>query len=249
LEDLNPNKKEVKHMKKGLLLVIAVVFLMVAPLQAAPMLTIGDTGSAGIIPIDGESNQILTDLFGYVWPNTSIGGYFGATLSVDGPAIVTIEFLGYESYDDNSFTYNYTGGGSTTWFNLPKGENISPSDPDIVDTLLGAGELDFFFSTEQGPVANGDANESDSWPNFFVSFNDVADGLGTTNAGPKFGTTAYVFLDDGGTKVNDDGVFVADNHDDFAIRITASQVPIPAAAWLLGVGLMGLVGIRRKISQ
>ncbi|WP_425389242.1 VPLPA-CTERM sorting domain-containing protein [Desulfobulbus elongatus] len=29
----------------------------------------------------------------------------------------------------------------------------------------------------------------------------------------------------------------------------ASPVPVPAAAWLLGCGLMGLVGLRRKAQQ
>ena len=30
---------------------------------------------------------------------------------------------------------------------------------------------------------------------------------------------------------------------------TATATPIPAAAWLLGSGLMGLVGIRRKMQN
>jgi len=30
-------------------------------------------------------------------------------------------------------------------------------------------------------------------------------------------------------------------------RLTANAVPIPAALWLFGAGLLGLIGIRRKI--
>ena len=32
-------------------------------------------------------------------------------------------------------------------------------------------------------------------------------------------------------------------------NLSFNQVPIPAAAWLLGSGLIGLVGIRRKFSE
>ena len=37
------------------------------------------------------------------------------------------------------------------------------------------------------------------------------------------------------------GYFGADN-----IEVTGNQVPVPAAVWLLGSGLLGLIGIRRK---
>ena len=49
------------------------------------------------------------------------------------------------------------------------------------------------------------------------------------------GTIIFGFNDLGGD----------DNHDDFILA--ARQVPIPGALWLLGSGLIGLVGLRRKL--
>jgi hypothetical protein len=43
--------------------------------------------------------------------------------------------------------------------------------------------------------------------------------------------------------VNPNGAVVTNNSG----VVTANATPIPAAAWLLGSGLMGLVGIRRKM--
>jgi hypothetical protein len=51
-----------------------------------------------------------------------------------------------------------------------------------------------------------------------------------------------------GTGVLQDGFTITTDTTGHTV-INASQVPIPAAAWLLGSGLMGLVGIRRKANK
>lgn len=56
--------------------------------------------------------------------------------------------------------------------------------------------------------------------------------------GQTFEAGTYIFgLDDGGAGPDD-------NHDDF---IMAASVPIPGAVWLLGAGVIGLAGLRRKL--
>ena len=52
---------------------------------------------------------------------------------------------------------------------------------------------------------------------------------------PFLGTALTILLTTNGTQVNFDNV-----------RLDASPVPIPAAAWLLGSGLLGLVGVARR---
>ena len=40
---------------------------------------------------------------------------------------------------------------------------------------------------------------------------------------------------------------IDDNHDDLIMAFT--PVPLPGALWLLGSGLLGLVGLRRKLTK
>lgn len=45
------------------------------------------------------------------------------------------------------------------------------------------------------------------------------------------------------------GAWVNDNSLGFGLRVYGSAVPIPPSAWLLGTGLVGLVGLRRKFRK
>jgi hypothetical protein len=48
--------------------------------------------------------------------------------------------------------------------------------------------------------------------------------------------------------LDDSGAGPDDNHDDYVGYMVASPVPLPAAFWLLGSGLLGLLGIARRRS-
>ena len=45
------------------------------------------------------------------------------------------------------------------------------------------------------------------------------------------------------------GFSSATRFDEFAVRGTAAAVPTPAAVWLLGAGLIGIIGIKKKASK
>jgi hypothetical protein len=225
-------------MKKCVLLIIAFVFLMVAPVQAVGLSAVG--GSSGQIP--GTFTNELLENFG----NTGqLDGFFNASLSVDGPAIVTFEFWGWEAEALNEFLYM----GSPIFNTTPGTDSSSyPSAPLGTFTPLASvdGILDFSFRTDYGSgstVTNASPNAPDEDVNVFISLQKPA-----TNT-PEDGTVAWLFLDDAGYYNIGAGNVFDDNHDDMLIRVSVSEVPIPAAAWLLGVGLMGLVGMRRKFSQ
>lgn len=65
----------------------------------------------------------------------------------------------------------------------------------------------------------------------------------------SFGAGTLFFLfDDLGGSADLAGTRDGD-YDDFIIAATPSAVPVPGAVWLLGSGLMGLIGYRRKMRK
>jgi hypothetical protein len=96
----------------------------------------------------------------------------------------------------------------------------------------GAGFVDAYRYTgvlSQQETGNGDSD----W---------VIPGLDLTGA-----QSLYFVLDFGN---RNEGEVIGDNNDGkenfFLVKAGAPEVPIPAAVWLLGAGLMGLVGLRRR---
>jgi hypothetical protein len=186
--------------------------------------------TAGVITTV-EDNQGVVPVYG----TDSRAGYYGASWYLSagpGGADIKIEYLGAESGFNNEFH----------WYgDLLKKEtdaNSWPTPEDLGTYATSAGLLDFFFSGDLGDAVNGaNADDADgtAGPNFFSTL---------VNPGPTAlaGTVLDLWFDDSGA--NDD-----DNHDDMAIRLSIvgdgsfQVVPIPAAAWLFGSALMGMVGI------
>ena len=64
---------------------------------------------------------------------------------------------------------------------------------------------------------------------------------------PGTGTPSNYSLGPAGVAGNDFRIGVAGNNDDFFVRaVTVSAVPVPGAAALLTLGLLGLLSIRRR---
>ena len=200
-----------------------------------------DDGSINADTIPGSAqnfspeNNVLEALAGLP---SDLGGFYGATVTLDEASIITVDVFGAEAAATNTFsitgdlgTQSYTHDGSPF---LQVATDLS-SPLASFGINAGAGALDFSFnSVFFGPeitVANGSNPDTNTGPNFFASFGPGAEADTT-------GTSLWLFFDDNG--------IAGDNHDDLVVRLTISTVPLPASFLLLGGSLVGLTAMRRR---
>ena len=215
---------------------------LLLPVVGALALAIGAAGTVsaatfGSIP-NGAVNEGLVPIYG----SSPRDGWYGADLYLfggGGTASITVTFMGNEAGFINDFIWDSSSIFSTgtvtnnTW-------NVSGVEASMTFNNVADGLLDFGFTINSGAdsVFNG-ANPDDSaggaGVNYFVTFSNPAASSSTT--------WVDLWLDDAGAGPDD-------NHDDIAIRLEVTggsfAVPIPAAVWLFGSGLLGLVGMARR---
>ena len=209
---------------------------------AVPILSIvDDPGKKGSI---GSGNDLLDDIYGS--GTHSRKGYFGASIELLKPAIVTFAYLGSEAGYTNRFVVD----GVVEYF-----VNHGSGTSDVGDWFslsLPAGLIDFSFDVtnihkevENCPHGHDCNPKNGNNPRFFTSF----DGSGKS----KHGDSLVVFLDDNGRIDHD--------FDDMAVRIAAvaidcdpppppppvpDPVPEPGSLLLMGAGLSALWARRRR---
>ena len=176
------------------------------------------------LPID--KNDFNSSLIGKGFNDMSTG----AQLSVDMNGSVTFYYIAAESGYTNSFSY---GSGSS----ISITEDNDSFDWDgwhsfSIDVVAGD-ILDFRFTSAKASALNPVDNASDT----------NLDGLGIM-FGESMSELVLAYNDNPRTS----GTGMDADYDDMLVRaeFSASAVPVPAAAWLFGSGLLGLMGIARR---
>lgn len=230
-------------MKKSLLLAGAAVLALSSAATAA---TFSVDGTRGVIPTAGQTNEVLTNVFGM----GSASGFFGSQVSISDAATIQVSYFGYEAGFTNSFEIAGTGGTSASFSTgVPSFlYAANAATPILTETItVAAGVLDFSFSTLGDAItaaatvendrtktgANTDNTATPAIANFFSSLSTSAE-------------TVFLFFDDAGG--GDD-----DNHDDFVVSLSMvppgqepEPVPLPAGGLLLIGGLGAFAMARRR---
>lgn len=241
--------------KSGLLAGLLASSLLGSAAQAAPVVFVPDASSGWVTTnYTFASNFVGTITIGVsneddfiVHPELLVDNISGVTTTSP-----LTENLGFESGDLTGFS---TAGDVSNATGTIRG--ATATEGSRMAHLIGTGtDTSGFLNTNGDPGTNGSlltfiisALEGDTftfdWNFFNTEFSDDGDG-------GILAASEVIFEDDFGNGFEDfaflriQSFTGGTDHYEVLAQIETSAVPIPAAIWLFGSALMGLVGIRRK---
>lgn len=192
----------------------------------AGMIFAGAAATASAAPV----NLVVNGDFGLpVYSNASNSNGWTTSL-IDGSGGWLVENL---NPSNKVFVLNHSGGGGS-------------GDPTAYQVITGLTPGATYRLT--GDYRGYHYNYTNVTPGFSVDVDDVSVGK-FTSAGGWASFAFDVVAPDTDLKIGFRGEIDSTDYD-FAIdNISLSPVPIPGAVWLLGCGLAGLVGLRRRNSH
>ena len=227
------------------------VLMTAGAAQAAPQsFSFGDSINYWNTWGSGDTLDNTKDVIGA--PN--ITGGTGLVDEQGGLVQLNIEYNSYNSQvkggdlfidngSDNNWDYVLTSGGNI--FNVST-LNVSASKGDITNSLYTMSD-DFTWSgnyRNDHPIGIDESQLSSSLQIGTYSFTDFNADLGTDAIFSSFvsGSTEMSLLLGSNFTI----AFGAECANDVIFEQVVNPVPIPGAAWLLGTGVIGLMGARRK---
>jgi hypothetical protein len=189
--------------------------------------TLSLTGGTEDVPLPANWDDLISgipDPGSFVTTFNSDQATNGEGIYVSGATSLLYEYLGTSAGNTN------TGSSGADMLFTTAGSSIG--DVVVVDSPLD-GKLDFSFWTDSlygvglaGSFANA----------MGTTLNTLAMAVFVESD-----TSMILMFDDGSTD---------QDYDDMLIRVSSiSAIPLPAAAWLFGSGLLGLFGLRRRAGE
>jgi hypothetical protein len=182
--------------------------------------------SAAVLAVDGGSPSILNGNFSLgaetglasgdvITRFDSVNAASGGLSMLEGPGKLTFEYLGSEAGYSNAFYL----GGALAFLNKTTAVGATKSVFQNADGLI-----DFAVMTTGGGVPGGAVNGGPITGPLLLGYSALADNSLILLFGDGYGDLDL---------------------DDLAVRVSVSEVPLPAAAWLLISAILGLISVGR----
>ena len=205
---------------------------------------------AALVTLTGGSS-VTTSASGATTNNVLGAGYVIQDNALLSTTVANVQFRFYFLGSESGFANTL----QTPWGNHTESDSYPGTWPGAYlfgGTQAAVGALNMSFSSTgsgapAGNLTNGGGDSSRSIA--FAYLNPLCLTAGTMVG--KSGCVSNTEILSNGIgyilfALDDSGANRDDNHDDYVGYMTYQVVPIPAAVWLLGSGLIGLVGLSRR---
>ena len=234
-------KKEKLKMKKRLLTGLAIGLLIFSMAGIVGAATIIDENFEGVVGSEWSSSNIYTTPTFSTHGNTNGLGRFGnqtITLSLNNLAAHNGITISFELYLNDSWDGNHAPG--PDYWSLKQDSNLllHTTFSNIDEYQYPQSYPDSYSAGIDHPAHTGAAEYNNSGGHFgnsvydlCFSFQHVSDSM------------TIEFTANGLQSISDES-WGLDN-----VIVSTNPVPVPAAVWLFGSGLIGLIGMRKKVSK
>lgn len=140
----------------------------------------------------------------------------------------------------------YISGGTTTSFDVSNGYYGSDINGETIEFRAGSNSNTLQLGSFMGGFADFRYNETDNTVSYSGTYNDpVTSWTDFSFEGSRFSVDIAAMQSGGFTGFTNDGTNLADYSVD-TLNVSVSAVPVPAAVWLFGSGLIGLMTACRR---